>query len=127
MAVDKENIVKQINDSFASNDLEGFLTHCAEDVKWTMAGDKTSVGKETIREWMKAMEGHDPPKFTVDKMISNDDSVVCCGDMTMKGQSGSEEAYSYCDIYQFDGEKVIELRSYVVREKSDEKELSAAG
>ncbi len=125
MAASKEDIVRQINEAFMQNNMEGFLDHCSEDVKWTMAGEKTTVGKEQIREWMKDMKDCEPPEFGVDRMISNEDSVVCFGDMKMKGENG-EEPYTYCDIYQFDGDKVIDLRSFVVKDKTGDKELSAA-
>src|SRR5215216_5711530 len=99
-------IVKEINDSFTRNDTEGFLSHCSEDVSWTMAGDTEQKGKSTIRQWMKQMDGHEAPKFTVDGIFGDDTNVACHGQMTMKNAEGKEGKYSYCDVYKFSGDKV---------------------
>ena len=119
-------IVKEINDAFTRNEIEGFLAHCTEDLVWYMAGEKPQKGKAAIREWMGKMEGHEPPKFTVDSIFGDDNNVACCGDMTMKNADGKEGKYSYCDVYTFQGDKVAELRSYVVAHKSEDKNVSAS-
>lgn len=128
MSEKNKEIVKKVNASFAEGNTDGFLDHCAEDIVWTMVGEKTTSGKKAIREWMSQMEGMEPPAFTVDKMLAEGDSVVCYGDMTMKGEDGVEGSYSYCDVYGFTGDKIADLRSFVVKHKT-EGELSekAAG
>ncbi len=115
----KKEIVEKINQSFTDGKPEDFLSHCTEDVAWTMAGEGTQKGKKAIREWMSQMEGMEPPRFTVDKIIAENDSVVCFGDMTMKDDKGVEGKYSYCDAYRFDGDKVAELKSFVVKHKTE--------
>lgn len=115
----KKEIVEKINSAFTENNTEGFLEHCTDKVVWTMVGEKTNNGKKAIREWMGQMEGMEPPKFTVDRMIAEADSVACFGDMTMKGEDGVEGKYSYCDVYRFDGDKVAELQSFVVKHKTE--------
>lgn len=119
-------IVKEINDAFTQNNVEGFLAHCAEDLKWNMAGETEKKGKVAIREWMGQMEGHEPPKFTVDAIFGDGSHVACHGQMTMKNQEGKEGKYSYCDVYTFKSDKVTELRSFVVAHKADEKNVSAS-
>lgn len=116
---DKKEIVEKINASFAEGNSEGFLSFCADDIQWTMIGEKSVKGKEAIREWMKSMEGMEPPKFTVDNIIAEGDSVVCHGDMTMKDKDGKPGSYGYCDIYRFSGEKIAELNSFVVKKQAE--------
>ena len=115
MATNKKEIVEKINASFTNNNIEGFLEHCAENVVWTMVGEKTTNGKRAIREWMKSMEGTDPPNFTVTNLVADGEVAVANGDMTMKDQDGKLGKYSYCDIYRFNGDKVIELTSYLIK------------
>ncbi|QYO66803.1 nuclear transport factor 2 family protein [Leptolyngbya sp. 7M] len=126
----KENIeiVKKINDAFAANNVEGFLENCSESVSWTMVGDRTVQGKDAIRGFMSEMAGSEPPVFGVDRMIANDDSVVCYGDMTMKDGDGKTSDWSYCDIYHFTDGKVVEMASYVIKKKGagDTTESAAA-
>ena len=71
MSQENKRIVEEINTSFIEGKPEDFLKHCSEDVVWTMVGDKTTKGLSAVREWMKQMDGFEPPKFTVDKMIAD--------------------------------------------------------
>jgi len=119
-------IVKEINDAFTKNDTETFLAHCSEDLYWNMAGETEKKGKAAIRNWMKQMDGNQPPKFTVDAIFGDRDHVACHGEMTMKNADGKEGKYSYCDVYTFAGDKVKELRSFVVAHKPEEKNVSAS-
>ena len=80
-----------------------------------MVGEETRTGVETIRNWMKSMGDMEPPKFTVDNLIGEGDIVVSNGNMTMKNKEGKNESYSYCDFYRFEGNKIAELTSYVVK------------
>jgi len=118
-------IVEKVNDAFANNNPEAFLNFCAEDVQWTIVGDQPVNGKNGIREFMKKMEGMEPPAFTVEKIVSDEDSAVAYGGMTMKDEKGEEGAYEYCDVYRFRGDKIAELRSFVVKVKEEAKEASA--
>ena len=122
-----KEIVKDVNDAFAANEIERFLNHCSEDVVWRMVGETRKTGRESIREWMSQMEGSEPPKFTVEEMIAEGNSVVCRGNMTMKGEDGVEGKYSYCDAYRFSGDKIVQLDSYVVKNSAEDKDLKAAG
>lgn len=113
-----KEIVNQINTAFAEGSTEGFLVHCTEDIKWTMAGDKPNQGKDSIREWMASENDcPEPPSFSVATMIAEGNSVVCHGDMTMKDPDGNDGKYAYCDIYKFSGDKVSELTSFISRYK----------
>ena len=119
MSDKNKEIIKKVNESFAAGKTDGFLEQCADNVVWTMVGDRVTKGKAAIKEWMSKMEGFEPPKFTVDRVIAEGDSVVCYGDMTMKGEDGKEGKYSYVDAYQFSGDKIAELRSFVVKHQPE--------
>ena len=126
MSSENKRIVEKINKAFSDGNTEGFLEMCHEDVVWNMVGEKSTESKSAIREWMSSMEGMEPPKFTVDKMIAEGDSVVCYGGMRMKGEDGIEGDYSYCDVYEFAGGKVKQLQSFVVKHKTEGKSSGSA-
>ena len=127
MSQENKRIVEEINNAFIEGNTEGFLKHCADDAKWVMEGGATTTGVSAIREFMSQMEGHEPPKFTVNKLIGEGDSVICYGEMTMEGPAEHAGKYSYCDAYTFANGKVTELRSFVVKHKTEgEKSGSAA-
>lgn len=123
---DIKELVKTVNATFERGDTEGFLAHCAEEINWTMAGEKTVSGKSAIREWMGQMEGCEPPVIRVASLIAEGDGVVCTGDMDMKAADGPTEKYDYCDVYRFDGDKIAELTSFVVKAKGDDEKSAAA-
>lgn len=120
MSTENENIVREINESFERGEIEGFLAHCDENIVWTMTGEAQTSGKDAIREWMGGANDCEPPVIGVDRMISTDDAVVCYGEMSMKTKDGEAESYSYCDIYTFRGGKVTELKTFVMKSKSDD-------
>lgn len=126
MSDKNKEIVKKVNDSFIAGNTDGFLEHCADNIVWNMVGDKETRGKKAIKEWMSRMEGMEPPKFTVDKIIAEGDSVICYGDMTMKGEDGKEGKYSYVDAYQFSGDKIADLKSFIVKHKTEEESQKKA-
>jgi ketosteroid isomerase-like protein len=92
-----------------------------------MVGEKASKGKAAIREFLAQMKDMEPPKFTVDQIIAEGDSVACCGDMTMKDKEGKVGKYSYCDVYRFTSDgKITELRSFVVTQKPEGEKRATA-
>ena len=119
MSDTNREIVKKVNESFTAGNTDGFLEHCADNVVWNMVGDQETKGKKAMKEWMSQMEGMEPPKFTVEKIIAEGDSVVCYGDMTMKGEDGKEGKYSYVDAYHFSGDKISDLKSFIVKHKTE--------
>lgn len=128
MSEENKQIVEKINKAFAEGRTEGFLEHCSDDVVWVMEGDVTTKGIPAIRQFMSQMDGTAPPKFTVDKVVAENDSVICYGTMRMEEPKAHAGTYSYCDAYTFANGKVTELRSFVVKHKAaDEQTESAAG
>ena len=118
MSANHKEIIEKVNTGFEKNDVDAFLNACSDDIQWAMAGDEPRKGKESIREWMKSMPDMGPPKINTTAIISEGDTAACYGDMTMK-EKGEEKFYSFCDIYKFSGDKIVELRSFAVAEKQE--------
>src|SRR5262245_54129050 len=114
MSSRNKEIVETVNAAFAANNLDGFLAQCADDVEWTMVGEKTCKGKAAIRDWMKAMPA-EPPVFSVATLIAEGDMVMAQGDMTMNEKDRKAVPYAYCDIYRFRGDKIVDLKSFVIK------------
>jgi uncharacterized protein (TIGR02246 family) len=129
MSEKNRETVRKVNAAFLEGNFEGFLDFCAEDVEWTIVGDRSVKGREAIRQWMKSMaeEHKEPPKFTVaDPIIAEGDFAVARGDMTMKDKDGKQGQYSYCDIYRFRDDKISELNSFVVKIEAKSQTSGAA-
>ncbi len=118
--------IKNVNTAFSENRIEDFYAVCSDDVEWTMIGEKTVKGLDNIREWMKGMEGMDPPKINNHRIIADDNSAAAYGDMSMKTKDGDIRYYDYCDVYTFKNGKVKELRSFVIKTEPANAETKAA-
>ena len=123
--INKE-IVEKVNASFMEGNTEGFLSFCSEDIKWTIIGEKHVEGKQAIGEWMKEIDGMEPPKFTFANLIAEGETVICNGDMTMKDKDGKTIPYGYCDIYRFHDGKIAELSSFMIKSEQADENLEAA-
>ena len=120
-----KEIIEKVNAAFEQNQPEKFLDHCTDDVVWQMAGGKAQKGKESIRKFMASMGEMDPPKINVTSIISEGDLTACYGDMTMK-EKGILTSYDYCDIYKFRDGKIVELTSFMSKQKAEGDADSAA-
>ena len=124
-AATNKEIIQKINAAFEQNNPEVFLEQCSDDVKWTMEGDATYNGKQGIRDFMAAAGEMKIEKLTINKIIAEEDSAAAFGEMTMD-EKGTRTNYSYCDVYTFAGDKITELRSFVVKQKSEGEQDKAA-
>ena len=121
-----KEIIEKVNAAFEQNNPEVFLDHCAEDVRWIMAGDdEIRTGKESVREFMASMGDIKLTSLDITAIIAEADSAACYGEMTMD-EKGASTAYSYCDVYRFSGDKIAELRSFVVKHKMEGETEQAA-
>jgi ketosteroid isomerase-like protein len=114
MATKNKEIVNKVNEAFADNNVEGFLAQCANDIEWTMVGDRTVKGKDGIRQFMESMPAP-APTFTVSEVIAEGDFVMAHGEMKMDDNGQKDVPYSYCDIYHFRGGQIDQLRSFVIK------------
>lgn len=113
MALSKKDVIRQVDAAFARNDVEAFLSFCDDDFVWTMVGSAPIQGKEAIRTWM-ASGPPEPPNFTVNAVVAEGDLVTSIGDMTMT-ENGTVVPYAYCDVWRFRGDKLVELRAFVIK------------
>ena len=113
MALSNKQTIEKVNEAFARNDVEAFLAHCHDDFVWTMVGGETVTGKDATRKWMGSISS-EPPDFNVQTMIADGDFVSAMGDMTMN-EKGTLVAYSYCDVWRFRGDKIAELKAFVIK------------
>ena len=113
MSAQNRAIIDKANKAFADNDVEALLALCNDDFTWTMVGSEPVTGKAAVREWMKKAPP-EMPKFTIDTVISDGDFVTCIGDMTMP-EKGTNVPYAYCDVWRLEGNKIAELKAFVIK------------
>ena len=118
-------ILEETNAAIAQGNYEGFLSFCTDDTEWTFVGDRTLKGKAAVRQWM-ATEYMEPPLNIVANLIAEGDFVTALGDLTIKDEDGKAAHYSYCDIWRFRGDKMVELKAFVIKTKVKDESSNAA-
>jgi ketosteroid isomerase-like protein len=114
MSENNKAILEAANAAIAKGNYEGFLSFCADDTEWTFVGDKILNGKEAVRQWM-ATTYIEPPTFRVANLIAEGDFVTALGNITMKDEDGKAADYSYCDIWRFHDDQMVELKAFVIK------------
>jgi ketosteroid isomerase-like protein len=118
MSDQNKAVLTQANAAVAKGDYEGFLSHCTDDVEWTFVGDRTLKGKAAVRQYIKVTYV-EPPKFTVDRLIADDDFVTALGDIRIKDEAGKVVRSEYCDVWRIRDGKLAELKAFVVELKDE--------
>ena len=124
MSENNKAILEAANAAIAQGNNEGFLSFCTDDTEWTFVGDRTLKGKAAVRQWM-VTEYVEPPLNIVANLIAEGDFVTALGDITIKDEDGKAAHYSYCDIWRFRGDKMVELKAFVIKTEG-KAEISSA-
>jgi len=113
MAKTHKEVLMEANEAIARGDFEGFLVHCTEGTVWNFLGDRTLRGKEAVRRWM-AETYKEPPRFKVSQLIADGEFLAALGEITLKDDKGKDAAFSYCDVWRFEGGRMAELNAFVI-------------
>ena len=113
MSQHPKQILEQANAAITVGDFDGFLKFCTDDTEWNFLGERTLKGKDAVRRYMEATY-REPPQFKVRNLIAEGDFVVAVGEITVKDAAGKATRYDYCDVWRFRGDKMSELRAFVV-------------
>jgi ketosteroid isomerase-like protein len=113
MSESKKHILQKANAAVLAGDNEGFLACCADNIEWSTVGADTLRGKEAVRAWMKTNYVQ-PPTFTVQHMVAEDDHVVAIGTIEAPDASGKPVMHAYSDVWRFEAGKMVELNAYVI-------------
>lgn len=101
------------NAAIRDRDIEVFLAHCTDDIRWTAVGDSTLEGKDAVRKWMTTAYA-EPPQFTVSRLIADAGFVVALGEIQTKDDDGTMRMHAYCDVWRFRDGRMAELQAFVV-------------
>lgn len=107
-------VLREANAAIDRGDTEAFLSHCPDDLQWTAVGEMTLSGKDAVRKWM-ATAYLTPPKYTVDEMIAEGDSLVAIGEIMAEDDDGRSVPHLYCDVWRLRSGKLAALRAFVIK------------
>lgn len=113
MKTKNQELLENFNKAFARSDSDFILDNVADDITWTIIGDKTVEGKEAFSEALKKMVVDEPMDLTINHIITHGKAASVNGEMKASGGV----VYAFCDVYKFSGfknPKITEMTSYAI-------------
>ena len=110
-------ILHEANEFVKKGNYKSFLDYCTQDTKWVFVGERILEGRDKVGAYMKEFY-LEPPVFTVEKTIEEDDYVTVTGEITLKAANGTYIQYDYCDVWRFENGKIAELKAFVIEKRS---------
>lgn len=109
---------KEISEQFSAGNLSACYDYLADNVEWKIVGNETSKGTENVmascNKMLVEMQG---ATFKNTNTISENSSIVIEGVCSYKGPGGKSGEVAYCDVFSFDGDKILSITSYCVEQK----------
>lgn len=112
-----KDIVGQVNESFRANNPDIFVSLCAEDAVWNIIGDQRLEGKKAIADFMEPTRSADSMEMGIEETIQEGNKVASTGYMMMPTKEGNKSEMRFCDLYEFEAEKIKKITSYIVEIK----------
>jgi len=113
----KHDLLREINDAFARGDVAFFADKVTDDVRWTMVGEPTIVGREALLAAMAEGNTGALPDLRIAGIITHGEEAAVHGTMDLADGDGTARTYAFCDIYRFSGfktPKIREMTSFVI-------------
>lgn len=114
----KKELIKEMTILFASYQVDQVKQFFADDIKWTLVGDKPIVGKEKFANALMNMSANKAKELTIHNIITHGKEAAINGEMKM--QDG--KTYGFSDFYEFTNakaSKVKSITSYVLELKNE--------
>ncbi len=111
----QKQVVRQYMDGFKVSDHAKILDCLTDDITWDIPGHTQLQGKEAFDQEIEndAFEGK--PDITELRMVQEDNVVIVEGTVKSKLKGGPVLDMVFCDVFEFEGEKIKKLTSYLVQ------------
>ena len=113
-------LLETANAEMAAGNPQGFIDHCADDIRWEMVGEETIVGKDAVLAWARKTYAVAPPAFSADHWIIEGDWLAVRGEITVQDAERGAVHSKYCDLWRIEGGKLAELRAFAIEESKPE-------
>ncbi|RYY57514.1 MAG: nuclear transport factor 2 family protein [Chitinophagaceae bacterium] len=113
----KKETLEKVIKTFENNDVEGLIASFHENGTWEMVGQETINGHDGLRQFFGQNTEVEMLSSTRDHVVISGDTAVVDGQGKCKDGKGNIVENFYCDIYEFEGDKVKSLRSFVIDKK----------
>jgi ketosteroid isomerase-like protein len=107
---------REVAEAFSRHDFETAYPHLADDVRWTVVGDREIVGRDAVvgacdesAAYLSAVS----TTFRAFEVLAGDGFVVTNSTAAYTGD-GEVSVVASCDIYRFAGDTLAAITSYTV-------------
>lgn len=117
---EREKILYELNDAFASCNIRFLADSVTDDIQWKIVGEKTISGKQEFEKSLVKMSRGGAMNISVREIITHREKSVVEGIVEFMVEPGKKRKYAFCDVYIFSNankNKVKELRTYVTQIK----------
>jgi hypothetical protein len=107
----------QIAEAFSGHRFAEVYPHLADDVRWTLVGDRTFAGKAAVTAMCEESAGYlatVTTAFSRFKVVVGEDAVVVDSRASYTDGEGTVSSIASCDIYEFVDGSLSEITSYTV-------------
>jgi uncharacterized protein len=116
----KNQLLKKISEEFAKGNLEFAEAYLADDIKWNILGSSPIIGKNQVLEVSKMLQLESFPVITIKNIVADGDFVVIESTGKATTKNGKPYNQTYCDVFKFNEEKLIEITTYLDTALSNE-------
>jgi len=109
--------IDQIAEAFCSYRFAETYPYMADDIKWTIVGRQELTGRDAvIAQCAGATKFLETVTATITKLKINraETFVVVEGAAQFQAQANQITSVASCDVFQFSGQRLVEITSYVI-------------
>jgi len=112
-----KKVVEAYMEAFHEHDHARILACLTDDVTWDMPGFFHHEGKEAFDKEIENDAFTGKPNITTTRMIEEGNIVVAEGAVTAQMKNGGILDAVFCDVFEFEGDKIQKLTSYLMQRK----------
>jgi ketosteroid isomerase-like protein len=105
----------ELGQQFSAGNFTACYDYFASDIQWKVIGNKMLEGKEEVIKFCENMlQESANTTFKNFNMVVENNSIVVEGNCKFMNEDNTEGEVSYCDVYQFEGDKISKITSYCI-------------
>jgi uncharacterized protein len=117
--IDNQLSIK-ISEAFSKGNMEFSSIYLVDDVKWNILGSSPIIGREQVLEVSKMLQLESFPLITIKNIVAEGNYVVVESTGEAKTKNGKPYNQTYCDVFKFNEEKLVEITTYLDTALSNE-------
>jgi ketosteroid isomerase-like protein len=105
----------ELSQQFSEGNFASCYDYFTNDIQWRIVGDKMLEGKEDVMKFCENMlKESENTTFKNSNMVVENNSIVIEGNCKFMNEDNTEGEVNYCDVYQFEDDKISKITSYCI-------------